>query len=124
MKVLITGAAGVIGKILVRGLRDRHELRGFDCEPMPELADAMVGDINNFDQVKAATEGMDVQCLRVGSPKRRAPDRLCEQRRGSAPIILSAHDAAHGRDASQAGQLLHNFQGLRREHRLHVRIAL
>jgi len=69
MKVLITGAAGVIGRVLVQGLQDRHELRGFDCQEMPDMDDAIVGDIGDFDQVKRATEGMDAvipsgQCAR------------------------------------------------------------
>ena len=68
MKVLITGAAGVIGKILAQGLLDRHEVRGFDCSEMPELADAVVGDIGDFDQVKLATQGMDAVIHLVNVP--------------------------------------------------------
>ncbi|MEE2658910.1 MAG: NAD(P)-dependent oxidoreductase [Candidatus Latescibacterota bacterium] len=68
MKILITGAAGAIGKVLAQGLQDRHELRGFDCQPMPEIADAIVGDIVDFDQVKAATEGMEAVIHLVNVP--------------------------------------------------------
>ena len=59
MKILITGAAGAIGTVLAEGLRDRHELRGFDCQKMPEITDAIVGDIGDFDEVKAAAEKPD-----------------------------------------------------------------
>ena len=59
MKILITGAAGAIGSTLVRGMKDRHELRGFDREPMPDLADSIVGDIADFDAVLKATDGME-----------------------------------------------------------------
>ena len=68
MKILITGAAGAIGTVLAKGLRDRHELRGFDCQEMPEIADAIVGDIGDFDQVKSASEGMDAVIHLVNVP--------------------------------------------------------
>ena len=68
MKVLITGAAGVIGTVLAKGLRERHELRGFDNQEMPGMSDAVVGDIGDFDQVKAATEGMDAVIHLVNVP--------------------------------------------------------
>ncbi len=68
MKILITGAAGAIGTVLAEGLRDRHELRGFDCQKMPAITDAIVGDIGDFDQVKAAAEGMDAVIHLVNVP--------------------------------------------------------
>lgn len=30
MKILITGAAGAIGSTLIKGMKDRHSLRGLD----------------------------------------------------------------------------------------------
>ena len=68
MKILITGAAGVIGTALANGLRERHELRGFDCREMPGTDDAIVGDIGDFDLVKTATEGMDAVIHLVNVP--------------------------------------------------------
>lgn len=59
MRVLVTGAAGKVGTILVRGLKRRHELRGFDQVPMPLLDDSTVGDIADFDTVVKATKGVD-----------------------------------------------------------------
>lgn len=59
MRVLITGAAGAIGSVLVRGMKERHELRGFDRVPMPDLEDAIVGDMADFDLLVEATRGMD-----------------------------------------------------------------
>ena len=59
MKILITGAAGRIGTMLARALRDRHHLRGLDVAPMPEFEDAVVGDQGNFDTVLKALDGMD-----------------------------------------------------------------
>ena len=68
MRVLITGAAGAIGSTLVKGLKDRYQLRGFDRAPMPDLEDAMVGDLVDFDAVRNATEGMDAIIHLGGAP--------------------------------------------------------
>ena len=59
MKILITGAAGSVGTVLSTGLRDRHTLRGFDRQPMPELEDSVQENIADFDAVLGAAEGMD-----------------------------------------------------------------
>ena len=59
MRVLITGAAGAIGSTLVKGMRERHELRGLDRVPMPDLEDAIVGDTADFDTMLRATGDMD-----------------------------------------------------------------
>ncbi len=59
MKILITGAAGQIGSTLVKGMRQRHQLRGFDRVEMPDLADNRVGDVADCDALLAAAEGME-----------------------------------------------------------------
>ncbi len=59
MRVLITGAAGIIGAVLTKGLRDRYELHGLDMDPMPLLDHSTVGDISDFDTVLKASRGMD-----------------------------------------------------------------
>jgi len=59
MRVLMTGSAGNIGQILVRGLKDKFELRGFDLIPTPGLEDFMVGDLADFNAVFKATEGVE-----------------------------------------------------------------
>ena len=38
-RVLITGAAGRVGRVLAAGLRERFEIRGFDQVEMPDLMD-------------------------------------------------------------------------------------
>jgi uronate dehydrogenase len=68
MRVLITGAAGAIGTTLVKGLKDRHELRGLDCIETPGLEDSLVGDIGDSDLVMRATEGMDAVIHLVNVP--------------------------------------------------------
>jgi len=59
MRILITGAAGQIGTILTRGLKDRHQLRGLDLVPMSELEDTVVGNVADFDTVFEASKDMD-----------------------------------------------------------------
>ena len=73
MRILITGAAGAVGTILVEGLRDRYQLRGFDREPMPDLADAVVGELTDFEAVVRATQGMDAVIHLAGNPSGAAP---------------------------------------------------
>ncbi len=59
MKILITGAAGAVGRQLIKGLRDRYELRGLDRLPIPDLDDVIVGDVGDYATMLKATEGMD-----------------------------------------------------------------
>ena len=59
MKILITGAAGAVGSTLVKGMGQRHQLRGFDRVEMPDLADSRVGDVADYDALLAAAEGME-----------------------------------------------------------------
>jgi uronate dehydrogenase len=73
MRILITGAAGAIGSTLVKGMKDRYRLRGFDRVPMPDLEDAIVGDIADFEAVLRATEGMDAVIHLAGIPSGGAP---------------------------------------------------
>ena len=59
IKVLITGAAGAIGSVLVKGMKDRYAIRGLDRQPMPDLEDTIIGDVADFDTMLRATQGMD-----------------------------------------------------------------
>lgn len=67
-RILVTGSAGVIGSIIVNGLKDRYPLRGFDRVPTPGLEDEVVGDITDMDAVMQATEGMDAVIHLAGNP--------------------------------------------------------
>jgi uronate dehydrogenase len=61
MKVLVTGAAGVVGPHVARELAaSGHDLRLLDLKPMQDLPGQHVqGDISEWDTVRRAVEGMD-----------------------------------------------------------------
>ena len=54
-RILVTGSAGVIGTIIVNGLKDRYPLRCFDRVSTPGMEDEVVGDITDMDAVIEAT---------------------------------------------------------------------
>ena len=57
MRILVTGAAGQVGSTVARGLRPRHQVRGHDRVPMPELDDTIVSDLSDLDALLEATRG-------------------------------------------------------------------
>src|SRR5688572_29842671 len=73
LKILMTGAAGAIGSTVVKGLKDRYSLRGLDLVPMPDLKDAIVGDIFDLQTVLNATKDMDAVIHLAGVPSGSAP---------------------------------------------------
>ena len=68
MRILVTGAAGRVGSTVARGLQARHEVRGHDRVPMPDLADTVVSDLADFDSMLEATRGMDAVAHIGGLP--------------------------------------------------------
>ena len=73
MKILITGAAGAVGTAVVKGMKDRYSLRGFDRMPMPGIEDAIVGEATDFDAVLKATQDMEAVIHLAGNPSGGAP---------------------------------------------------
>ncbi|MAE62043.1 MAG: hypothetical protein CMJ49_11885 [Planctomycetaceae bacterium] len=59
MRILITGSAGLIGTELVSAWRDRYAVRGFDHVETPDLSDAVVGDVADWDDVHQAMADVD-----------------------------------------------------------------
>ncbi len=59
MRVLITGAAGHVGRQLTRGLDGLHELRLADVRPPDGDARFVSADVTRLDDVLRALEGMD-----------------------------------------------------------------
>jgi len=59
LNVLVTGAAGYIGRIVARDLAQHHQVRGVDMRPMSALEDHRVIDLNDYDEIYDALEGID-----------------------------------------------------------------
>ena len=59
MRVLVTGAAGYIGRIVARELSVYHEVRGVDIRPMPELSDARMIDLASYEDIYQALDGIE-----------------------------------------------------------------
>ena len=59
MRVLLTGAAGFVGKAATEVLRREHEVRLFDVAPIPSEPGMLVGDIADFRTAAEAVAGMD-----------------------------------------------------------------
>lgn len=67
-RVLLTGAAGLIGTQICINLGERYQLRGFDLKSTPELVDFVVGDVCQFESVHQAAQGMDAIIHLAGNP--------------------------------------------------------
>jgi len=75
-KVLITGAGGRIGSSLARRLHDRYDLRLQYYPTLPDeppVADHLVADIREFEQIRPAMEGVEAVVHLAGDPRTRAP---------------------------------------------------
>ena len=59
MRVLVTGSAGTIGQHLITHLGDKHEFRGFDIKPTPQIDDFVVASVDDWEAVNHATKGVD-----------------------------------------------------------------
>lgn len=61
MRVLVTGAAGFLGRHVARYFRDESwQVRGFDLTGFDESGvESVVGDLTEIDDIAAATEGAD-----------------------------------------------------------------
>lgn len=59
-RVLVTGSSGAIGQPVCHELLARgHQVRGFDRQPTPGLADFVLGDLTERDRVQTAVDGME-----------------------------------------------------------------
>jgi len=96
-RVLVTGAAGNIGRAVVPMLRQRgHFVRGFDRQPCPDDGECIMGDLTDADAVRRAVEGCDAVVHLAANPR---PIATFEDLLG--PNVIGLH---HVVDASrQAG---------------------
>lgn len=60
MRVLITGAAGVLGSSLARVLSERHQVRTTDMVAVADAPDFRLADLTDADQARAVVEDIEV----------------------------------------------------------------
>lgn len=71
LKILVTGAAGRIGRLLMASLEERHEMRGFDCAAL-KGTHSEVGNLTDLAALRRAMEGADV-VVHLAGTKKEAP---------------------------------------------------
>ncbi len=59
MRALLTGPAGLVGRVALELLSGRHEVTAFDMRPVEGCGDAVQGDVLDYAAVLAAMEGRD-----------------------------------------------------------------
>ena len=125
-------------------MKDRYPLRGIDRAPMPDIEDAIVGDVTDFDVVLKATQDMEAVIHLAGNPSGGAPweDILQNNIIGTYNVFEAARQngvrriafasragllAPYPKDIMRTvdmtpstGDLLFDQQGLRRESGLYV----
>ena len=72
-KILITGAAGLVGGVLRGGLADDYDLRGLDIAPVAGMDSATVADAADLDAGLAAYDGVDAVIDLASVPDQHSP---------------------------------------------------
>src|SRR5262249_39730534 len=70
--VLITGGAGLIGRILVDRLQTHYALTSFDLQAVPGIS-SLVGNLSDFSAVLHACEGQDTVVHLAADPRVDSP---------------------------------------------------
>jgi nucleoside-diphosphate-sugar epimerase len=60
LRVLLTGASGRMGPHIMKGFRDRYDLRTFGRRDVPDSPDHVCGDIADFGAIRGAMDGIEV----------------------------------------------------------------
>ena len=108
MRILVTGAAGAVGSCVASGLSHRHDVRGFDRVPMPDLEDTIVGNLTDFDTVLTATAGMEAVIHLGGSPGEQPWEEISQNNYAGTYNVFEASSRSGVRRlafASRAGLL-------------------
>ncbi len=95
--VLLTGAAGRVGKAILGGIANEHEWRLMDRDPPTDdhPGEFVVADITNERAVREAMEGIDVVIHLAGDPRPEAPwdSVLTNNIDGTQTVFEAAVDA-------------------------------
>jgi len=68
MRVLLTGAAGFVGRIALDLLNDRHEVTALDVRDVTDWEGALVGDVLDYENLLKAVEGHDAIVNTIMAP--------------------------------------------------------
>lgn len=68
MRVLLTGAAGFVGRIALDLLKDRHEVTAFDIRALDNYSGALIGDVLDYKELLKIVEGHDAIVNTVMAP--------------------------------------------------------
>lgn len=93
MKVLITGATGLIGRILWRGLAGEHDLRGIDRNA-PRRGEVERADLTRLEEIEKLFEGVEAVVDLAGFPDLDKPWQRVWQ--NNLPATMNVLEAARG----------------------------
>ncbi len=93
-QVLITGGAGLIGRILVDRLQAHYALTSFDLQAVPGLS-SLVGNLTDFPAVRHACEGQDTVVHLAADPRVDSPwaSNLSTNIQGTYHVFEAARQA-------------------------------
>lgn len=72
-RILLTGAAGNIGKSLYQHLKNCYDFRCLDIKPVPEAEEAIAADITDFNAVRSAMHEIDAIIHLAANPNINQP---------------------------------------------------
>ncbi len=97
MKILITGAAGYLGRGLILPFEDRgHTLRLMDLHSFPSRHEVVAGNVSDLDTVRAAVQGVDaivIAHMAKNPDAYRDPTVACDVNiKGTANLLFAAQE--------------------------------
>ena len=90
-RILITGASGLIGRVLREALADTYELSGVDIRPIAGF-DSLAADMTDLDAILPAFEGKDVVIDLAANPDNLSPWEVVYE--NNLPATYNALEAA------------------------------